>query len=164
MSEARCDAKEWVCRLSPPTLVAIAGLCLGGVEAVAKERLEGPVRAEVLRVVDGDTLEVQAEIWLGQSLTVGVRIRGIDAPEMKARCEREKTMAEAATARLAEVTATGTVRLTNIENDKYGGRVLADVLTDDGVALGTVMLKSGLVRAYDGGSRAPWCGVASASE
>ncbi len=34
-------------------------------EAGAQDRLAGPVPAEVLSVIDGDTIEVRAVIWLG---------------------------------------------------------------------------------------------------
>ena len=35
-------------------------------ERLAAEALAGPVAARVERVVDGDTIEVRAKIWLGQ--------------------------------------------------------------------------------------------------
>ena len=123
--------------------------------------ISGPVSAEVIRVIDGDTLALRAHIWLGQDITVNARIRGIDAPEMHGKCEREKHMAEAARLRLVAAAGNGKLRLTRIENDKYAGRVLADVITDAGTNLGAAMLESGLVRPYDGGGRDPWCGVAS---
>lgn len=132
-------------------LAVVLGLLPLG--ATASESLPGPVAAEVLRVIDGDTIEVRAKIWLDLELTVSARIRGIDAPELHGKCRHETMMAAAATDRLIEVTNGGEVRLTNIEEDKYAGRVVADVTTSDGTELGTVMLASGLVRAYDGGTR-----------
>ena len=48
------------------------------------ETLPGPIPAEVLKVVDGDTLEVEARIWLGQGVQVSVRLRGVDTPELRA--------------------------------------------------------------------------------
>ena len=132
-------------------------------EARASEVLAGPVAAEVVRTVDGDTLDVRAKIWLRQEIAVAVRIRGIDAPELRARCPHEKEMAEAATAMLAAAVDGRPVRLARIEDDKYGGRVLADVITDTGLSVADVMLASGLVRAYQGGAREAWCGVASAN-
>ncbi len=137
-------------------------LAAGDVAARAREILAGPIAAEVVRTVDGDTLEVRAKVWLRQEITVAVRIRGIDAPEMRARCPREKEMAEAATAALAAAVEGHDVRLVRIEDDKYGGRVLADVVMDSGASLAEAMLASGLVRAYQGGTREAWCGVASA--
>ena len=140
--------------------VAVLAIFPGSLPVFAKDRITGPVDAEIVRAIDGDTLEVRATIWIGQELTTHVRIRGIDAPEEHARCSREKTMADAATRKLAEL-AQGEVRLTNVENDKYGGRVIADVLMPDGTAVAAAMLSSGLVRPYDGGERRPWCEAAS---
>ena len=126
----------------------------------AGERIAGPVAARVLRVVDGDTLIVEAAIWIGQRIVVNARIRGIDAPELRGHCRREKAMARAARDTLSRIAETGGVTLTDIENDKYGGRVVADVATDDGVDLGKHMRASGLARAYDGGARGGWCDLA----
>ena len=117
----------------------------------------GPIDAEVVRVVDGDTLEVRARIWLGQELDTHVRIAGIDAPEMHARCPRERSLAEEARGTLERSLASGHVQLRDVRNDKYGGRVRADVVLDDGRSAAEVMLRSGLVRHYEGGTRQPWC-------
>src|SRR5215216_3144877 len=56
--------------------------------------------AEVLRVIDGDTFEARVRIWPGLDVTTKVRLRNIDAPELKARCTEEQMRAEAARDRL----------------------------------------------------------------
>ncbi|MEO8667108.1 MAG: thermonuclease family protein [Bauldia sp.] len=128
--------------------------------AVAGEPpLAGPFVAEVLRVVDGDTLEARVRIWLRQDVTIDIRLRGIDAPELKGRCRDETILAAAATDRLAEL-AGKTISLTEIGEDKYGGRVLARVVNAEGGDVGALMLESGLARAYIGGRRGDWCGLA----
>jgi endonuclease YncB( thermonuclease family) len=115
----------------------------------------------VLRVIDGDTLEARADIWLGVQLTVHVRLRGIDAPEVHGHCQREKDLAAQATDLLRKET-TPLVTLRNISGDKYFGRVEADVTTSpDGLDLAAAMLKSGLARPYDGKKRGDWCDLAS---
>src|SRR3954468_23373837 len=60
---------------------------------IAANALDGPVPARVVRVVDGDTLEVEARIWLGQSVDVHVRIDGIDTPELHGACAEERQAA-----------------------------------------------------------------------
>ncbi len=136
-------------------------LAAGSAGAAAKERLAGPFVATVKDVIDGDTLTVEVPVWLGMALTTSVRLRGIDAPELHGRCPREKDRAAAARRRLAEET-TPQVMLRNVTGDKYYGRVEADVTTvPDGLSLSAAMLKSGLVRPYDGGKRGDWCGLAS---
>ncbi len=125
------------------------------------ETLSGPVAADVIRVIDGDTLALRARIWIGIDIVVNARIRGIDAPELRGRCAAEQAAAEDARSHLEALVGTAGVRLRRVENDKYAGRVLADVVTDEGTDLAAAMLAAGLVRPYDGGSRAPWCDVAS---
>ncbi|HET7715051.1 MAG TPA: thermonuclease family protein [Bauldia sp.] len=145
----------------PCRLALAAALFSTSPLAAGAEVIAGPVPAEVIRVVDGDTLALRARVWIGLEVTVNARIRGIDAPERNGKCAREKALAETARLRLAAAAGDGKVRLTRIENDKYAGRVIADIVTDAGTDLAEAMLASGLVRAYDGGTRDPWCGVAS---
>ena len=124
--------------------------------ALAGELLPGPFAAQVLRVVDGDTIDARVRIWIGQDLTVAVRIRGIDAPELNGRCAEESAMAAKATEQLARL-AGARLRLTAIGEDKYAGRVLARVENAGGEDVGALMLASGLARPYVGGRRNDWC-------
>ena len=121
------------------------------------EVLAGPVQARVLRVIDGDTFIAEARVWPGHTVTVSVRIRGIDAPEMRSRCPKEKNAAIHARDMLAGLVADGSVQLFNIGGGKYHGRVLADVAAANGQELATVLLARDLVRPYDGGPRLPFC-------
>lgn len=131
---------------------------LDSAEAKRRHDFEGPVTARVLDVLDGDTFLADAEIWPGQTLRVNIRIRGIDAPEMKSRCQAERDAALRAREALIGLVSGGAVSLSNIGGAKYFGRVLADVSTESGEAVNDVLLASGLVRFYDGGKRAGWCG------
>ena len=140
----------------------IAALVLAGGAPRAQDRLAGPVRARVLSVVDGDTIEVRAAIWLDQEVFARVRLAGVDAPEIKGRCERERELALAARDYLAvRLTprdgGAAEVRLHDIRYGKYAGRVLARVETLDGTDLGRGLMGAGLARAYAGGNRATWC-------
>lgn len=123
---------------------------------LAAASFEGPVRAEVIHVVDGDTFEARAAIWLGQSIDVRVRIAGIDAPELHARCEEELARAQAARDWLANRIEGGEVRLSAVHYDKYGGRVDA-VVRDSGGDVGAALIAAGLARPYSGGHRGGWC-------
>lgn len=123
---------------------------------LAAEALDGPVAAKVERIVDGDTIEVRAAIWLGQSLIIRVRIDGVDAPEMEARCAEEKRLALAARDFLVRRLDGAQVKLTRVVYDKYGGRVRADVADTKG-DIGNALLVAGLARPYHGERREPWC-------
>jgi endonuclease YncB( thermonuclease family) len=56
-------------------------------------------------------------------VTTKVRLRGIDASEMRARCEAERRKAIAARDALAGMLKEGGVAIAGIAQDKYGGRV-----------------------------------------
>ena len=143
-------------------------ICLGAAIAfaaqpvAAAERISGPVTAAVTRALDGDTLEVNAHLWIGLVLNVHVRIRGIDAPEThQPQCASEKAMGLEATKKLIALAGSQVV-LADIENDKYGGRVDAKVTAADGTDIGAAMIATGLAHPYDGtGQRADWCAVGS---
>lgn len=123
---------------------------------LAAAAFDGPVKADVVRVIDGDTFEAAARIWLGEAIDVHVRIEGIDAPELHARCPDERERAEAARSWLADRIGGGVVELSTVRYDKYGGRVRATVRDTHG-NVGEAMIRRGLARPYHGGRRAPWC-------
>ena len=95
----------------------------------------GPVSARIVRIIDGDTLEVEAHPWPGHSVRVSVRLRGIDTPE------RERL-----------VGGYPTVELVNVSGGKHYGRVLADMKAGNR-DIASAMLASGLARPYTGGKR-----------
>ena len=70
--------------------------------------------AEVVRVIDGDTFEARVRIWPGMDVTTRVRLRGIDAPEMHARCDDERVKALAARDALARLLAEGSVGISRV--------------------------------------------------
>jgi endonuclease YncB( thermonuclease family) len=120
--------------------------------------IRGAYGAELVRVIDGDTFEARVHLWPGLTTTTKVRLRGIDAPEMRARCAEEQVKAEDARAALAAVLAEGEITVLHVALDKYGGRVLADAATARTADVSQAMLAKGAVRAYAGGRRAGWCG------
>ncbi len=125
---------------------------------MARAPLSGAHEAQVLRVLDGDTFEARVSIWPGVDVTTRVRLRSVDAPEMHARCDDERRGAVAAREALTHILAEGGVGVTRVGQDKYGGRVDADVSTARTPDVAQALLARGLVRRYDGGRRGSWCG------
>ena len=123
----------------------------------------GTYAADVVRVSDGDTFEARVRIWPGLDVTTKVRLRGIDAPELKARCDAEQIKAEAARDALRALLAQGDVTIARVTLDKYGGRVVADAATRATTDIAQAMISAGMVRAYGGGRRESWCAQASKS-
>jgi micrococcal nuclease len=135
------------------TLFAIYFLMVwcGSSSAAASSRIEGPVEAEVVRVVDGDTVLVEAMPWPNQRISTYVRLRGIDAPELKSKCPAFRDAARQAQEQLRAMMA-GQLRvtLTAISGDKYFGRVVADLNLQDGRRPAALLLEEGLVEPYQG--------------
>jgi endonuclease YncB( thermonuclease family) len=124
--------------------------------AEAAAGFQGQVAANVVSVVDGDTFRADAQIWLGQSVDVKVRIAGMDAPELHARCDDELKRAEAARDYLRKRIEGGTIWLSDVRYDKYGGRIRAVVVDDQG-DIAKDMIAKGLARPYHGERRRSWC-------
>ncbi len=119
--------------------------------ASAQALVEGPVVAEVVRVVDGDTLLVLARPWPQQTIEVYVRLRGIDTPELRSRCALGREKAENARQVLEQLAASSPeVQLTKIAADKYFGRIIADVALADGRNPAKEMMAAGLAGPYSG--------------
>jgi len=162
------------CGLTLPAVIFAVGLAAGALLAsqpvgrpMAASAAAPPAGAvpaaatrypvEVVRVVDGDTFEARVRVWPGIEIATKVRLRGIDAPEMRARCDAEAAMANAARAALVALLARGPVSIGNVGLDKYGGRVLADAAAAGTGDVARALLDAGLVRRYAGGRRQGWC-------
>ncbi|WFU72747.1 MULTISPECIES: thermonuclease family protein [unclassified Bradyrhizobium] len=111
---------------------------------------------DVIRTVDGDTFLARVHQQGGRDLVARVRLRGIDAPEMKASCQDELDKAEAASDALRNLLGQGGVTIYNLGQDKYG-RVLADVATRRTANVSAALLAGGYARSYNGGHRDGWC-------
>lgn len=107
----------------------------------------------VVSIYDGDSFRIDIPDYpklIGQN--VPVRVLGIDTPEMRGKCEAEKTLARKAKQKTVELLRSGkTVHLR-----KYF-RILAEVYIDD-VSLGEKLVDLGLARPYNGGMRESCCG------
>ena len=112
---------------------------------------------DIIRTIDGDTFEARVHLSPGLDLTTRVRLRGVDAPELKAACAGELEMAEAAGAALRGLLGEGGVTIYNIGPDKYNGRVVADAATRRTDNVSAALLAAGHARGYVRGRRSAWC-------
>lgn len=117
----------------------------------ASRQIDGPVSAEVVKVIDGDTILVEAMPWPDHKVSTYVRLRGIDAPELRSKCPAFREAALKAKSELASLMdGHMTVQLTAISGDKYFGRVVADLTLQDGTLPADRLLKAGLAEPYTG--------------
>lgn len=127
-------------------------------EAGQRMDIAGPVSAQIIRVIDGDTLLVAARPWPQQTMEVYVRLRGIDAPELKSSCAATRDAGRQAREALADlIRDQAEIQLSHISGDKYFGRVLADISFLDGRNPAQEMLLAGYVVPYEGGRKAKGC-------
>ena len=118
----------------------------------------------VIKVVDGDTVDVDIDLGFGVTLTdERVRIMGIDTPESRTRDKVEDLFGEAAKARLKELMADGAKLITTEDRkgeDMKGkfGRILGDFYVEryeDGKKerVTDILVEEGHAVAYFGGSK-----------
>jgi len=138
--------------------MAAAVLCFSCFSTVVAKTA---VTALVTGAYDGDTLSVEAGIWPDLTWEGSVRILGVDTPEIRGACEIEKALAVAARDYIRDLLLDESVILADVQNDKYGGRVLANVYIwqDDELArVSDLLIANGHAREYHGGTREGWCG------
>ena len=114
----------------------------------------------IVRAVDGDTIVIAAP-YLPAPLKpeLGVRIFGVDTPEkgFRGKCESEKVRGEQASVFTKDVIkATKKHQVVLYDWDKFGGRVLGDILLD-GMSLRQLLIKNGFAREYYGDAKQSWC-------
>ncbi len=128
--------------------------------AQAAEAIAGPIDAEVIRVIDGDTIQVLSHPWLDTTVETRVRLSGIDTPEKgaRAKCPAEAAKGERASKLTRDLLPPGAkVQLSQVVQDKYGGRVVAKLQAPDGRDVGATLIKAKLAYPYDGGTKRSWC-------
>ncbi len=143
-----------------PALAAVSGAEPTQADIPIAHRLDPNIvyPAVVLRVIDGDTFEARVRVWPGLDVDTKVRLRGVDAAELHARCASELEQAQAARVELEKILGEGGVTISWVGIDKYGGRVDASIATRGTADVSAALLNDGFVRAYDGGKRGSWCG------
>ena len=133
------------------------GALLGPQIATSAVSTDAPAAAPPSATDERSAFRLSVGVWPGLEITTKVRLRGIDAPELRARCPDEIAKAQAARDALSAILAEGAVGVSQVALDKYGGRVLADASTRKTPDVSTALLRAGLVRGYEGGRRDSWC-------
>ena len=121
-------------------------------------------KATILRVVDGDTVDVDIDLGFGVWLRKErVRIMGIDTPESRTRDKEEKKFGLLAEERLKELLPVGSIAVLRTRSDRDGedakgkfGRILGDFLPGSGpitpcsTMVTEILIKEGYAVAYHG--------------
>ena len=116
--------------------------------------------AKIIRVSDGDTIVIAAP-FLPAPLKpeLAVRIYGVDTPEkgFRAQCPQEDQRAQMASKYTSQLIAQGgKIQVTLYAWDKFGGRVLGDIIVN-GQSVRAGLIQNGLAREYYGDAKQSWC-------
>ena len=115
---------------------------------------------EITRVIDGDTVAFEAN-FLPDPLKkeLSIRVYGVDTPEKswRAECDEEALWGEEASQFTKDMlNSATTIQVAIYKWDKYGGRVLGDIIID-GESLREMLLENGFAREYYGDEKESWC-------
>lgn len=126
-------------------------------ESLKSIKYEDAVVDKVTSIYDGDTFRANIKNYpkiIGYRMSI--RILGIDTPEMKAKCIKEKELArKAKKLTVSLLRGAELIELKNVKRGKYF-RLLADVYVD-GVSIADELMKNGFAVEYDGGTKIDWC-------
>lgn len=140
-------------RTAPILLV----LALCSIGAAGAETFGTITDIEVVRVYDGDTFFADIAGYpplIGDD--IGIRVRGVDCPEIRGSCDRERQLAREARDFVEELLGSADqISLVDLERGKYF-RIVATVLVD-GQDLSALLISEGLAVPYEERDEANWC-------
>lgn len=135
-----------------------------GLVFISVAAFANPYTYKITRVIDGDTVEFQADFMpdpLPKKLSI--RVLGVDTPEKghRAACPKEAAAAEKASQFTKDtlnnaIKAKQSIQIELQSHDKYGGRVLGDVIIN-GQKLSALLIANGHARPYFGEKKSSWC-------
>ncbi len=140
-------------------LLALTFLISGSTTVSAKPKFGDYEGAIYVRNYDGDTITFNLpglHPIIGEKISI--RVNGIDTPEIRGKCEKEKYDAKQAKEMVTDILKDAEqIELKNMERGKYF-RITADVYVD-GESLGDMLIEAGVAVRYDGGKKThKWCG------
>jgi micrococcal nuclease len=141
-------------------LFVLAALVMSNPAYAQKQPTGVTYDAQIIRATDGDTVVIAAP-YLPAPLKpeLAVRIFGVDTPEksFRAKCESEKKRGEQSSefTKLV-IKSTKKHQVVLYDWDKFGGRVLGDIILD-GMSLRDLLIKNGFAREYYGDAKQSWC-------
>ncbi|MCX4027487.1 thermonuclease family protein [Endozoicomonas sp. SM1973] len=131
--------------------------CIAVGKSIKDKEFGTAVVKEVTSIYDGDTFRVNIKGWpniVGERISI--RVKGVDTPEIRGQCEKEKKLARKAKQHTVSLLRSAKkIELRNMQRGKYF-RILANVYID-GKSLTDSLIKAKLARPYDGGKRQGWC-------
>lgn len=112
---------------------------------------------QVLKVVDGDTIDVIIDLGFDVSFSSRVRLAGIDTPESRTKDAREKILGQEVKDYLTKALADATdivIRTEKVDSSEKYGRILGWLFINrETDSLNLQLVNKGYAWAYDGGTK-----------
>jgi micrococcal nuclease len=115
--------------------------------------------ARVLKVIDGDTVDLEIDLGFHVKITKRARLSGIDAYEKSSKSVTERELAAKATAFLIHRIENRTVKIqTKIDKEDKYGRILVEIYANDvdfknNISINLKLIQEGFAVQYDGGKK-----------
>jgi|TARA_R110002020_G_scaffold20151_3_gene69006 micrococcal nuclease len=109
---------------------------------------------EIVKVVDGDTIDVIIDLGFDLSKKERCRVAGIDTPESRTSDKNEKIFGIEAKEHLEEKLKKAKILVIQTEKDGKYGRMLGWIYADGSpVSINQLMIDEGYAWIYDGGKK-----------
>ena len=108
---------------------------------------------EIVKIVDGDTVDIVLDLGFDVYRKERVRINRVDTPESNSKDVTEKKLAvEAKNYVSTWMINQKKIKIKTLKDDKYG-RLLGEFYGDGDVCLSDLLIDGGYAWAYDGGTK-----------
>ncbi|MFQ5508201.1 MAG: thermonuclease family protein [Leptospirillia bacterium] len=119
-------------------------------------RSYGPYSADLIEVVDGNTMLFNVFHWPGLIQRSELHLDGVEVPRLFGPSDCERALAGRAAAKVGETLGGATlITVSDVHAGQVAGRAVGRV-SADGVDLGEMLIEDGLGRAASSDAR-PWC-------
>ena len=106
--------------------------------------------AQLVRVIDGDTVDCILDLGFDIKYKCRIRLKGIDTPETRTRDLEEKKRGFAAKERVQELLNDNNTFVVKTELDKKGkyGRILGTIILNNDETINQILLTEGHAEVY----------------
>lgn len=103
---------------------------------------------KIIKVIDGDTLDIEIDLGFNVSIQERIRLSGIDTPELKSKDNIEKEKANEAKLWLEKTLKDKKIKIITEKNDKYGRTLGWIYIEENPVSINTQLINEGLAVPY----------------
>jgi len=105
---------------------------------------------EIVKIVDGDTVDLVLDLGFSTFVQQRLRLKGIDTPELSSTNESERIIANEAKGYVSVwLINQKKLAVKTFKDDKYG-RIIAEIYGDDSLCLNKILIDNGYAWEYDG--------------